>query len=71
MRAAYARAGRAAWSHSFRTPAWRDHRHNVALFLDLIGYSDVNLRLARFVAALAGLLCLLYGFIWDREQAQR
>lgn len=41
--------------------------NNVALFVDLVIVPDVNLRLVRLVAALAGLLVLLYGFIWDEE----
>lgn len=41
--------------------------NNVALFLDLVIYPDMNLRLARLALALAGMLCLLYGFIWDAE----
>ena len=45
--------------------------NNFALFFDLVIYPDVNLRLFRLVPALAGLLCLLYGFIWDLEQGHR
>lgn len=39
---------------------------NVLLFFDLIVFpTDVDLRLWRHAAALAGLLFLLYGFIWE------
>jgi hypothetical protein len=39
---------------------------NILLFFDLIVFpTDVDLRLWRLAAALAGLLFLLYGFIWE------
>jgi hypothetical protein len=39
---------------------------NVLLFFDLIVFpTDVDLRLWRLATALAGLLFLLYGFIWE------
>ena len=41
--------------------------NNVALFVDLVIFPDMNLRLLRLVPALAGMMCLLYGFIWDAE----
>ena len=41
--------------------------NNVALFLDLVIFPDINLRLLRLVPALAGLSALLYGFISDAE----
>lgn len=41
--------------------------NNVALFIDLVVFPDVNLRLVRLIPALIGLLFLLYGFIWDTE----
>jgi hypothetical protein len=41
--------------------------NNVALFLDLVIFPEVDLRLARLVPALAGMMFLLYGFIWDAE----
>jgi Family of unknown function (DUF5985) len=41
--------------------------NNVALFADLVLFPDVDLRVARLVPALVGMLCLLYGFIWDAE----
>lgn len=43
--------------------------NNVLLFFDLVVFpTEIDLRLWRLVAALAGLLFLLYGFIWDSEE---
>jgi hypothetical protein len=41
--------------------------NNVVLFLDLVVFPEVDLRLARLVPALIGMIFLLYGFIWDAE----
>ena len=41
--------------------------NNVVLFLDLIVFPDFDLRPVRIGAALAGVLCLLYGFVWEAE----
>jgi hypothetical protein len=41
--------------------------NNVALFADLIIFPDLDLRLARLIPALIGMICLLYGFICDTE----
>lgn len=41
--------------------------NNVALFADLVVFPHVDLRLARLVPALVGMMFLLYGFIWDSE----
>lgn len=42
--------------------------NNVLLFTDLVILpTQVDLRLYRLIAALAGLLFLLYGFIWEAE----
>jgi hypothetical protein len=42
--------------------------NNVLLFFDLVVFpTQVDLRPYRLVAALAGLLFLLYGFIWEAE----
>jgi hypothetical protein len=41
--------------------------NNTALFVDLVLFPDIDLRLARLVPALIGMLFLLYGFIWDAE----
>ena len=43
---------------------------NGLLFLDLAVFTDVDLRLWRNGVALIGLLCLLFGLIWD-DRAQR
>lgn len=40
---------------------------NVALFLDLVIFPTVNLRLARLIPALVAMTFLLYGFVWDAE----
>ena len=39
--------------------------NNVVLFLDLVVFPEVDLRLLRLVPALIGMVCLLYGFVWD------
>jgi hypothetical protein len=41
--------------------------NNALLFFDLVVFPDVDLRLYRLVAALAGILFLLYAFIWEAE----
>ncbi|HYD58360.1 MAG TPA: DUF5985 family protein [Burkholderiales bacterium] len=42
--------------------------NNVLLFFDLIVYpTQVDLRLYRSLAALAGIACLLYAFIWEAD----
>jgi hypothetical protein len=41
--------------------------NNVALFVDLIVFPDIDLRLARLIPALTGMTLLLYGFIWDSD----
>ena len=41
--------------------------NNVALFADLVVLPDVDLRITRLAAALAGMLFLIYGFIRDSE----
>jgi hypothetical protein len=41
--------------------------NNVALFVDLIVFPDLDLRLARLIPALIGMTVLLYGFIWDSD----
>jgi hypothetical protein len=43
--------------------------NNVLLFFDLVVYpTEIDLRAWRLAAALAGLLFLLYGFIWETEE---
>jgi len=42
--------------------------NNVLLFFDLVVFpTEVDLRPWRLLSALAGLLFLLYGFIWEAE----
>jgi len=41
--------------------------NNVALFVDLIVFPDLDFRLARLIPALIGMTVLLYGFIWDSD----
>jgi len=41
--------------------------NNIALFVDLVVFPQIDLRLARLVPALIGMMCLLYGFIYDTE----
>ena len=42
--------------------------NNVVLFIDTIVLPpQVDLRLVRLAAALAGIACLLYAFIWESE----
>jgi hypothetical protein len=41
--------------------------NNIALFLDLVVYPTVDLRAVRLVAALAGMMFLLYAFIFESE----
>ena len=41
--------------------------NNVMLFLDLSVLEDWDLRLVRHATALAGLLLLVWGLVWDAE----
>lgn len=41
--------------------------NNLALFVDLVVFPQIDLRLARLIPALLGMMCLLYGFIFDAE----
>lgn len=41
---------------------------NVLLFFDLMIFTELDLRPWRLTFALAGLLFLLYGFIWEAEE---
>lgn len=42
--------------------------NNVLLFFDLIVYpTQVDLRPYRLIAALVGIACLLYAFIWEAD----
>jgi hypothetical protein len=42
--------------------------NNVVLFLDLVVFPDIDLRLIRLVSALIGMLFLLYAFIGDTDE---
>jgi uncharacterized protein DUF5985 len=41
--------------------------NNVLVFLDFVVFPEVDLRPYRLLAALVGLLFLLYGFVWESE----
>lgn len=41
--------------------------NNVLLFFDLVVFPDLDLRVYRLCTALAGVLLLLYGFLWEAE----
>ena len=41
--------------------------NNVLLFFDLVVFPDLDLRIFRLYTALAGILLLLYGFLWEAE----
>jgi hypothetical protein len=45
--------------------------NNVLLFLDLVIFPLTDLRILRLVAALIGMLFLLYGFIWESPPEAR
>lgn len=42
--------------------------NNLLLMLDLLVFEDVNLRVGRLLLALAAVIVLLAGFIWDLEE---
>ena len=64
---------RGYWSSGLRLLLWSAlcfvclSANNVLLFLDLIVFPDIDFRVYRLIAALAGVLFLLYGFIWEAE----
>lgn len=42
--------------------------NNILLFVDIIVFpTQVDLRLPRLLASLAGIVCLLYAFIWESD----
>lgn len=41
--------------------------NNLALFVDLVVFPQIDLQLVRLIPALLGMMCLLYGFIFDAE----
>jgi len=42
--------------------------NNLLLFLDLVILTDIDLRWARSLSALAAVSVLLYGFIWEADR---
>jgi hypothetical protein len=42
--------------------------NNLAVVLDMLVVPDRDLRLPRLLLALAAVVVLLFGFIWDREE---
>lgn len=45
--------------------------NNVLIFADLVLFPAIDLRVARLAASLAGMLLLLYGFIWETDRDGR
>ena len=41
--------------------------NNLLLFVDLVVFPTVDLRMPRLIAALAGIAVMLYAFIWEAE----
>jgi Family of unknown function (DUF5985) len=41
--------------------------NNILVFADLVVFPEADLRLYRSLAALGGVMCLLYAFIWEAE----
>jgi hypothetical protein len=41
--------------------------NNTLLFVDLAVFPDIDLRVYRLAASFAGVLFLLYGFVWEAE----
>lgn len=41
--------------------------NNVLLFFDMLVVPGMDLRMWRLLAALAGVLCMLYAFLWESE----
>ena len=42
--------------------------NNALLFCDLVLFVNIDLQFPRLLAAVAGMMVLLYGFIWDAER---
>jgi len=42
--------------------------NNLLLFTDLVIFPQGDLRILRLVASMAGLVCLLYAFIWESDR---
>jgi hypothetical protein len=45
--------------------------NNILIFVDLVMFPAIDLRLARLAAALIGMMLLLYGFIWETDTRGR
>ena len=45
--------------------------NNFILVLDLVVYPSVDMRIARLVLALAAILALVWGFVWEPEDEPR
>jgi hypothetical protein len=64
---------RAYWQRPVRLLMWSGvcfiglTLNNVALFADLVVFPELDLRLARQLPALIGMMFLLYGFIHDAD----
>jgi hypothetical protein len=41
--------------------------NNILLYIDLAVFEDADLRIVRHATALAGLLLLVWGLVWDAE----
>lgn len=41
--------------------------NNLLLFVDLVVFPGIDLRLPRLIAALAGIVVMLYAFIWEAD----
>lgn len=42
--------------------------NNLVLILDLLVFADIDLRLLRLLLALAAVLSLIWGFVWEAEE---
>ena len=41
---------------------------NLALILDLVVFPSLDLRTVRLLLALAAVICLIWGFVWEMEE---
>jgi len=42
--------------------------NNLALILDLVVFPSLDLRTTRLLLALAAVICLIWGFVWEMEE---
>jgi len=42
--------------------------NNLALILDLVVFPSLDLRTVRLLLALAAIICLIWGFVWEMEE---